>query len=206
MRRLSVSCRLAIAARMLDPLSIARDRLAKAESRVQRLEKQLEGARAERDDLQTTVRVMAEITGETAADGPVAEIQGRQKDILRLLPDEPAKGAAPAALYDMYKLICDEDITLDTFRTTTWRMKGNVFVLPHHGRYLVKANDGKYWKEAIAKEEASDAQTSEASKKLGPLGGERGFPPTAPEGSIPSGSTRAQPAAFDAELDDDVPF
>ena len=51
--------------------------------------------------------------------------------------------------------------------------------------------------------------TAEPLSNLGPVGRERGYPPSAPEGSTPSGSTAPQsPSAggYSRDLDDEIPF
>ncbi len=56
--------------------------------------------------------------------------------------------------------------------------------------------------------EGPGAQTTEPSGSSGPVGRERGYPPSAPEGSIPSGSTASQTpsSGFSRDLDDEIPF
>ena len=56
-------------------------------------------------------------------------------------------------------------------------------------------------------EEAPDATAPEASSSEGPVGRESGYPPSAPEGSTPSGSTFADRVyrGYD-DLEDDIPF
>ncbi|RWO77593.1 hypothetical protein [Mesorhizobium sp.] len=79
-------------------------------------------------------------------------------------------------------------------------------------------NDGQGWA-LVGKAEGSGAETPEPSNtELGPVGRERGYPPSAPEGSIPSGSTvvqnlqagvanvQATMPARSRELDDEIPF
>ncbi|MGN6536786.1 MAG: hypothetical protein ACTHKQ_13800 [Mesorhizobium sp.] len=77
------------------------------------------------------------------------------------------------------------------------------------------AHDGEKWV-LPKKQEGSEAQTSEPSFELGPdTGRERGFPPSAPEGSIPSGSTASRSLEDDIgwegpihrrPLDEEIPF
>jgi regulator of replication initiation timing len=58
-----------------------------------------------------------------------------------------------------------------------------------------------------SKAEGSVAQTTEPSNNSGPATGrERGYPPSAPEGSIPSGSTASQSPRPFRDLDDEIPF
>ncbi|RWP58003.1 hypothetical protein [Mesorhizobium sp.] len=69
-----------------------------------------------------------------------------------------------------------------------------------------KAGDG--WKK-IENAKGSDAQTSEPFEEMGPVRRERGYPPSAPEGSIPSGSTASShlgDGRKSADLDEEIPF
>lgn len=67
------------------------------------------------------------------------------------------------------------------------------------------AHDGEKWV-LPQNQEGSDAPTSEPSNGSGPVGRERGYPPSAPEGSIPSGSTASQSPHPSRDLDDEIPF
>lgn len=193
---------------MTDPVNIAKERLAKAEARLLRLEKQVETARSDVADLRTTVRVMAEITGETLTDSTPVEAQGRPRHIVMLLPEGEENGAGPSEIFENYRRLGADDVSPDTFRATLWRMKNGIYFMRDRGSWVIRSSDGRYWKESIThKDEAPDAETSGASETTGPVTGrERGYPPSTPEGSIPSGSTHVQPASFDTDLDDDVPF
>ncbi|ESY83892.1 hypothetical protein X740_00595 [Mesorhizobium sp. LNHC221B00] len=75
-------------------------------------------------------------------------------------------------------------------------------------------NDGQGWV-VVGKAEGPGAETPEPSNtELGPVGRERGYPPSAPEGSNPSGSTASLSLEDAAEalrpksrdLDDEIPF
>jgi hypothetical protein len=193
---------------MVDPLVIARDRLAKAEARLKRAEKAVESARSEVADLRIAVRVMAEITGESAE--PTTQessVSSRVSQIFSLLPVGEQNGVAPAQIYEKFKLMDGDDISADTFRTTIWRMKDKIYLFTGQMPAAVRSADGKYWRDPIARKEAPDAEAAEASKSMGPVGREGGYPPSTPEGSIPSGSTPVQTTSeWDEDLDDDVPF
>jgi hypothetical protein len=67
------------------------------------------------------------------------------------------------------------------------------------------AHDGERW--TLPKDEGPDDESG-PSDQLGPVGRERGYPPSAPEGSIPSGSTASQSpsSGFSRDLDDEIPF
>jgi hypothetical protein len=132
---------------MSDHLSILKDRLAKAEAKVQRHKKSLESAESELSDLMTAMRVMEEIAngGDSNTAGTPTTI-GRQLDIVKLLPVGRKKGASPADLYASYNLYAGENITIDTFRTTLWRMKDKSFEMDST-EFVVHGDAGVYWKE-----------------------------------------------------------
>lgn len=135
---------------MNETLAILRERLAKAESRVLRTEKALETARAELSDLQTALRVMEGITGEAATGSSASSsvtMSDRQSTIVQLLDVGQENGSPPADLFKAYTERSGEEISIDTFRTTIWRMKGAFFKV--EGRtFLVHGDNGVYWKEA----------------------------------------------------------
>ena len=131
---------------MEDAVALLRDKLAKAEAKVQRHEKSLESARTELSDLQIALRVFENLTGESSSGtqpGPSAAVAERQAEILRLLSVGRKQAHAPAELFASYELVGKESITIDTFRTTIWRMKDREF-----GDWLVRSDDGLYWKES----------------------------------------------------------
>lgn len=130
-------------------LNLIRDKLAKAEAKAVRAEKAWELAKNEASDLHTALRVMSELTGESVGAAPPtssAAMVARQQLIVQLLPVGEAKAVPPAELYNTYNLLGDEQIGIDTFRTTVWRMRDSDFA---HGpdRWLVKGDNGRYWKE-----------------------------------------------------------
>lgn len=133
---------------MSDAVSLLRERVEKAEAKVHRAEKSLESARAELADFKTALRVMEDLTGESvpslAASGGAIEVSTRQARILALLTH---MGQAPADLFAAYKDACGEDINIDTFRTSIWRMKGRAFA-ESGVTVWVKGDSGLYWKEA----------------------------------------------------------
>ena len=165
---------------MENPIEILRQRVAKAEAKEARAEKALAAAQAERCDLQTALRVMESIAGEATGEGAPAtdSVGNRQAQILKLLREGADSGRAPADLFAPYKAATQDEINIETFRTSIWRMKDKQF--RDGGQTVwVRGNNGIYWKEADvpddikelmgatspAKEiKASDAATSEASE------------------------------------------
>lgn len=137
---------------MNDPVALVREKLVKAEAKVLRAEKAVESARTELADLQTTLRVMEGLLGESAgsAANPATPsgVPARQSMILSLLGIGPEKAQPPAELFDDYKAFANEEITLETFRTTIWRMADKVFDTPK-GKMAVKRSDDGYWKELV---------------------------------------------------------
>lgn len=72
---------------------------------------------------------------------------------------------------------------------------------------------GEGWKK-VRNAKGSDVSASEPFEELGPVGRERGYPPSAPEGSSPSGSTASHQFGDivggmlrkSREPDDEIPF
>lgn len=133
---------------MTDTISILKDRLAKAQAKIQRYEKSLESAKNEVADIHTTLRILGEIGGESAQPSGQGSTGAskRQGEILLTLANAESNATTPAELFERYKILGSEDINLDTFRTAVWRMKDKTFLydgLP----WTVMSHDGKYWKE-----------------------------------------------------------
>lgn len=194
---------------MSDAISMLRERVAKAEAKVQRSQKALESARSELADLHTTLRVMADITGESvlqSASGAIAA-GSRQFHILQLLGTGIGRSKAPAEIFEAYNLIGDEDINADTFRTTIWRMKGKRFKVDAE-TFTVRSDGGHYWKDLVPDHEtAPGAETPEADDFTGLADGSQGGATHLhPEGSIPSSSTSVKAPVSDFDDLDDVPF
>jgi hypothetical protein len=137
---------------MTDPLALIRDRLAKTEARIVRHERALESAKSAASDLRTALRVMEDITGESSPSGDAGSpvVGTRQHEILGYLQEGEAAALAPATLFESYKLMASEDITLDTFRTTIWRMKDKQFFADGFG-WTVRGHEGRYWKEKTSR-------------------------------------------------------
>lgn len=131
---------------MTDHISMLKGKIERAEAKVQRYQKSLETAENELSDLQTALRVLEGLSNasESNASG-TSTTMGRQLNIVRLLGVGQRNGQSPADLYAAYCRAAAEDITIDTFRTTIWRMKGKVFEIDDTP-WEVHAGDGAYWK------------------------------------------------------------
>lgn len=136
-------------ARMTDHIAILKERIEKAKAKVQRYQKSLESAETELSDLETTLRVLDGIAneGDSSETGSSPTLD-RQKWIAELLGVGVDNAQQPADLYVSYSAICSEDITIETFRTTIWRMKGKRFRL-ERGEFDVQGENGSYWKEPV---------------------------------------------------------
>jgi len=136
---------------MTDTVAILRDRLAKGEVKVARLRKQLESAQNEVSDIQTALRVLDQLLNQSAGESGNSDgstTLARQNDIASFLPEGREKATTPADLYDTFKLLSFEQINIDTFRTTIWRMKGKVYTLQGR-KWAVEGDNGYYWKRAV---------------------------------------------------------
>lgn len=134
---------------MEDTLAALKERIGKAETRVQRYEKSLETARSELADLHTAFRVLSNMAGIAEANpapSPTANISNRQSIIVGLLKDGRTSATAPVDLFNGYSRFSDENISIDTFRTTIWRMKDKSFKVDGI-TYVVRSEDGGYWRE-----------------------------------------------------------
>ncbi|MBZ9870167.1 hypothetical protein LB542_04725 [Mesorhizobium sp. BR1-1-9] len=111
----------------------------------------------------------------------------------------------PAAIFDFITEQRQIDTSKNSVSTRLSKMKNDGLI----------DNDGQGWT-VVKKAEGSGAEAPEPSNHpaLGPVGRERGYPPSAPEGSNPSGSTASLSLsdAIDAvrhrspEPDDEIPF
>ncbi len=168
---------------MTDTINILKERLRKAEAKVSRYEKTLETAKNELSDIKTTLRVLGNIEGESVGDSQPnkpSPVGGRQHDILMLLTVGVEKSQQPADLYESYKLIGSDDINIDTFRTTIWRMKDKTFVMDGD-EWTVCSENGRYWKQssAVEENEAPEAKAADAPE----VGGWGVAAPQPPESS-----------------------
>jgi hypothetical protein len=188
-----------------DVLSFAADlkqKHAKAQAKLDKARANLIAAQKDFEELDTALNVLTKhgyIDDEdTKASGPSASVAPNETHafLLRFVPAGEIGAIAPKEVADMVRSHGRDDLDPDYIRTVLWRLAQ---------RGVLMNKDGRYWRPR--KDEAPDAETSEASNSTGPVTGrERGYPPSTPEGSIPSGSTHVQPSAFDEDLDDDVPF
>jgi hypothetical protein len=55
---------------------------------------------------------------------------------------------SPLELFDAYKSVGSDDINIDTFRTTIWRMKGKVYRL-EDVEWRVEGDEGHYWRQFV---------------------------------------------------------
>lgn len=134
---------------MTDHLTILKGKIEKAEAKVIRYRKSLESAGSELSDLVTTLRVLEGIANDSESNGAgTSTTMGRQLDIVRLLGVGRNNGQQPADLYASYCRLGSEDIKIDTFRTTIWRMKEQEFDL-EGASYVVQGDNGSYWKELV---------------------------------------------------------
>lgn len=167
---------------MDETVSLLRDRIAKAETKLSRAEKALETARSELSDLQTTLRVLQDLTSEPNAGAPqsgTSVVAERQSIIMSMLGVGVEQAKAPSDLFDFFELLSSEKITIDTFRTTVWRMRNNEV-----DGWTVRSDGGVYWKERVlSPEEALGIRTAAtavhhvmASNPL-PIGARPGPPP-----------------------------
>lgn len=168
----------------------------------------LEAARVERDELAVAMRVLAKhgyIDTDAVAPSNTnrhAGLNEQQSQVYECTGYGEIVGLAPKDVVGMLHSKGIDNLSADYVRTTLWRLAQ---------RGLLQSQNGLYWRPGApdaANVEAPDAKTSEASEVSGPVTGrERGYPPSTPEGSIPSGSTQSRPnPAWDEDLDPDVPF
>ena len=188
-------------------------RLSKARTKVERCEKALDSARSELSDLETTHRVIKSMSGESGAAKSLSSppsVSTRQADILLLLPEGREKSQPPAYIFEGYKLIGDADISLDTFRTTIWRMADGTFPVGDDD-YRVFRDGGRYWKE----KQLSPPSASEGSEEFGRVAELEGRQKTEQHpfrngenvGSSPTPPSPVQTGGgFADDPDDDIPF
>lgn len=140
----------------MDVMALVKERRAKAEGKVARAEKALESAKKELAELLAAERVVGEITGESpeprTSEGFVS---AREIAIAKLIPSDPENAIAPAELYPKYIDASGEEINLDAFRTAIWRLKGKK-VQGEEYAWIVKADNGRYWRERVPEPEPED--------------------------------------------------
>lgn len=153
---------------MTDTIHLLKERLKKAEAKVLRYEKTLESAKNELSDIITTLRVLGDIEGspdsESAVPKPSA-VGERQKNIMNLIAEGREQARAPADIFETYKVIYGDDVSIDTFRTTIWRMKDRIVAM-QDGEWRVYSDNGQYWKvrEVAEENEAPEASAPSASE------------------------------------------
>lgn len=129
----------------VEMLSSISEKILAAEAAVTRKEARLAQAMAVLDDLRVAQRVCCEIFGLAAPTTEVREpsaVSIRQKAILELLGIGPGEAKTPAMLFDAYWDLRLEQTTIETFRTTIWRMKQR----RRFGDWIIHSADGSYWK------------------------------------------------------------
>lgn len=70
---------------------------------------------------------------------------------------------SPADLYSTFVFFEHEDIAIDTFRTTLWRMKGRTFKVGEVV-YEVEGDDGTYWKVQQGKPDAAPQMSGKSAR------------------------------------------
>lgn len=144
---------------MDDILAQVKERYEKARAKAEKAEKALDSARSELSDIETTLRVLQEMAGATnpnpAKGGPSEAVAERQANILSILGESQKTAVEPKELHGKYSIQFGEDVSLDTFRTTIWRMRERG-PFQHQGMYWRVVNfDGRYWKEPTSEAEGA---------------------------------------------------
>jgi hypothetical protein len=135
----------------MDHILILKERRMKAEARALRHKKALEAAETEIDEIGIALRLLGEIeskSSSTTRQGSVNGTAGRQLSILGLLGSGSENRKSPLELFDAYKSVGSDDINIDTFRTTIWRMKGKVYRL-EDVEWRVEGDEGHYWRQFV---------------------------------------------------------
>ena len=136
---------------MENAVALLREKVSKAEVKLLRAQKTMETAQTELADLRTALRVFETITGSGASaagsSGPSAAVLDRQACIVDLLKIGREQGVPPAELYEAYVGLGSEEISIDTFRTTIWRMKDRLYEGKNGALFVVYADAGRYWKQ-----------------------------------------------------------
>lgn len=134
---------------MTDHVKMLGDRIAKAEAKVIRYRKSLEAAEIELSELQIALRVLGGLSTDSDSNAPgTGSTLGRQREIVRLMGVGRENAQPPAEIYAEYLRASSEQISIDTFRTTIWRMKGKNFAVDLTS-FKVCNEDGVYWAERL---------------------------------------------------------
>ena len=149
---------------VIDTVSLLRERLAKAEAKVTRAERSLEAARNEVGDIQTTLRVLDELAGETKRSEGGSDQSNRLTSLLLAIPDSEFASASPAEMWEGFKLVYTDPANLEAFRTAVWRMKDKSYTWKGES-WIVRAADGRYWREteSVADDSAAFSRTGTTS-------------------------------------------
>lgn len=183
-------------------------RLSRAETRVKKCESALESAKLERDELAIAVRVLLKhghivVDHISPVQAKIGDLNETQNLVLLSVPANSARAVAPKDVTQQLHALGYPDISADYVRTTLWRLAK---------RQLLANDNGLYWRTSGDEAEnvaAPDARAPRAvNESTGPVGREGGYPPSTPEGSIPSGSTQSlsDEARAMLDYDDDIPF
>lgn len=189
---------------MNEAVALLKERVEKAGLKVARAEKALESAKIELADFQTALRVMEGIAGlqatESSPNPSATMVSDRQALIVQMLGVGEEKGQAPADLFGIYRGQSGEEINIDTFRTTIWRMRGRIYHV-QGSSFLVHGDSGHYWKERVI-DLSSEAEIHEmlgdyetpkeneptSDDAVGSVAAGWGVPPPAPAPSNPDPS------------------
>ncbi|WP_337828573.1 hypothetical protein [Pseudonocardia sp. TMWB2A] len=136
---------------MIDAITALQERQQKAEAKVARLEKSLKSAKNELNDLDIALRVMQGIAGvdtSPTAQSSASTTLDRQILIALILSIGHESPVSPSDAHKMYSAAGGEEIALETFRTTIWRMADKHYDLPD-GQYVVRRDQRGYWREPL---------------------------------------------------------
>lgn len=124
-----------------------RDRAARVAAKVEKAKKALEAAVSELADVEAAIRVIEDMQGGGGRVGVSDVVAERQANILKIMDSVRASASEPKELFSRYVTQFGDDITLDTFRTTLWRMKGKGPFHEGGEQWSVENQAGRYWKE-----------------------------------------------------------
>lgn len=159
---------------------------------IERLSERLKEARAKQRSLDEAIAVL---TGQPVPERGRATGPTLNELILSLLSSE-GPGHSPAEIA--------ESLTKGGRETTNTTVSSLLSRMKKEGQ--AENREGR-WFLPIENDEGPD--NAGPQSELGPVGRERGYPPSAPEGSIPSGSTAShqeRAETFSRDLDDEIPF
>lgn len=163
---------------------------------IERLSDDLKEARAK---LRSLDEAIATLTGQPAPERGRGTGPTLNEQVSEVLQEKPGK--TPAEIADI--------LTANGRETSNTTISSILSRMRKEGE--VENRDGRWF---LSAEIEKGSDESEPQSSLGPVGRERGYPPSAPEGSIPSGSTASRPFGDIAgeflrkrHLDDeDIPF